>query len=350
LGGNTGNTAFIHAILKEIDRIRHVSEVPQGYGDINVLGCANQINPNIAKSADDAVFDRTEAPFVAIGLGAQAPSTDALLEIPTGTREFVRRIQDSAPGDSPNISVRGHYTYQVLRNAGLHERAVPLGCPSLFIHPNPKLGVILERKLRSPIEIIATAPGNITRVARRNTTLERSLAEIADRHGGGYVLQHPKEILSMLRDNFRFSESDLVERVRATIRPNLGTDEFRRWFRVNARLFTSAVAWMEYLRSVDLVVGTRIHGCMLAIQAGTPALCVALDSRQTELCEIMRIPSIPADQVLAGVDVEAVLDRLAEHDWSEFDDNRLSLAERYRRFLAGNGLQPSKHLLALQRA
>jgi hypothetical protein len=344
LGGNTGNVAFIHAILGQIAKIKHVSEVRRGYGDINVLGCSNQINRNINKSADDAVFDHTDAPFVAIGLGAQAPSTDEILEIPEGTIGFIRRIQDSAPGDEPNISVRGHYTYQVLQQAGLHERAVALGCPSLFTHPNPKLGLLISRTLQKSTERIAVAPGNIFNGSKTGAVLERSLATLASIGGGGYVVQHPKELMALVRDGFNAVDEQSVERIRAYVRPDLDGDEFRRWFRNNARMFTSAVSWMEYLRSVDLVVGTRIHGCMLAIQAARPALCIALDSRQTELCEIMHIPSISAADCREGIDRERVVEVLATHDWLAFDENRRALAAKYRSFLHGNRL-PTTRLL-----
>lgn len=344
LGANSGNVAFIHAIQKEIHGIRHISEVHKGYGDINVLGCANQINPNIIKSENDGVFHDTDAPFVAIGLGAQAPDTSRVLEIPDGTVGYIKRIQDSAPGDSPNMTVRGEYTYRVLEKAGLHERAIPLGCPSLFIHPNAKLGVLLSRRVKRWPVRIATAPGNVMKVPSKHQRLEASLAEIADQYGGGYILQHPKELMSMLRDDFRKSEEADVERLRRNIQPSLNTDEFKRWFRVNARLFTSAVAWMEYLRGVDLVIGTRIHGCMLAIQVGTPAVCIAHDSRQEELCAIMQIPNIPAAEVLDGVSVEQVFDRLRKHDWAGFDVNRMMLANKYRKFLENNGLRPSRHM------
>lgn len=347
LGANSGNAAFIFAITRTIAGIRHISEVKPGYGDVNILGSSNQINPNIQKSADDAVFQGTDAPFVAIGLGAQAPSVDEIMDMPEGAKAYVKRIQDSSPGDAPNIAVRGSYTYAVLKKAGLHEKAVPLGCPSLFIHPNPKLGVLISRKLEAAPEHWATCAGNIAKPARKHATLEASLARLAEEGGGGYVLQHPVELMHLVRDGFDGTDPELVERVRAAARPDLDAAAFRRWFRREARLFTAAVPWMEHYRSLDLVTGTRIHGCMLALAAGTPAVVIALDSRQTELCEIMHVPSIPAEELADGFTIEPVVERLRSHDWERFDANRAMLAEKYASFLEANQLTPTKLLLNL---
>jgi hypothetical protein len=164
---------------------------------------------------------------------------------------------------------------------------------------------------------------------------------MADRYGGGYIVQHPKELMEMVRDGFHAVDEETVNRVRSTIRPDLSAEGFRVWFRTHARMFGSAVSWMEYLRGVDLVVGTRIHGCILALQAGTPAVCIAVDSRQTEMCEVMRIPSIPAAAVAGGVALDDALEVLNAWDWDAFDANRTDLAGRYSHFLADNGLQQS---------
>ncbi|MCR9260208.1 MAG: polysaccharide pyruvyl transferase family protein [Pseudomonadaceae bacterium] len=344
LGANSGNVAFIHAILGQIQGIKHSSQVDKGYGDVNVLGSSNQINLNIKKSASDAVFQDTNAPFVAIGLGAQAPNFETMLDLPDGTRGYIERIQNSAPTDSPNISLRGHYTYKVLKHAGLHERCVVLGCPSHFIHPHPKLGVLIQRKLNAGIERVAVAPGNAFKLAKKQTTLERSLANLATVGGGGYIIQHPIELMSLVRDGFVKSNREIADRVHANILPEIGANEFRKWFRNNARLFTSAASWMEYLRGVDVVVGTRIHGCMLALQTGTPAVCITLDSRQKELCELMEIPQIPSEKVKDGVPMELIEHTLQSHEWGKFDLNRLSLAQSYREFLVNNGLEPTKTL------
>ncbi|MNN13899.1 Polysaccharide pyruvyl transferase [compost metagenome] len=94
---------------------------------------------------------------------------------------------------------------------------------------------------------------------------------------------------------------------------------------------------MEYLRRFDFVVGARIHGVMLAIQAGVPGLCIAHDSRIRELCEKCKIPFVMADDVKNGITI-ADLPHLVEFDGKAFDQNRELIAEQYRTFFQNNGL------------
>lgn len=346
VGGNTGNMAFLFAIRHQIVGVRHISEMGEKSWDVNVLGCSNQINKNVKKSADDALFAGTDAPFVAIGLGAQAPDVNHDFKMPEGTQEWVAKIQSLAPGDGPNISVRGEYTLKVLRENGLGDRAVALGCPSLYINPARALGAKIRRKLQKnvPCVKVATAPGNIVKMTLEMSDIERSLAAIATDYGGGYICQHPPELFDFARGAMADVSEDTIRSVRDNVRPHLSLDDCATWFRRASRIFVNIPSWLEHLRSVDLVIGTRIHGTMLALQAGTPAVCVTIDSRQVELCEIMNIPSIPRADVERGVSVEHALDVLHAFDWLAFDENRQSLCRRYTSFLESNGLQPSSQL------
>jgi hypothetical protein len=94
---------------------------------------------------------------------------------------------------------------------------------------------------------------------------------------------------------------------------------------------------MEYLRGFDFVIGARIHGVMLGLQAGVPSLCIAHDSRTRELCETMKVPFVMARDVSGGVSRED-LGRLFVFDADEFDQNRAKLAAGFQTFLEANGL------------
>lgn len=96
---------------------------------------------------------------------------------------------------------------------------------------------------------------------------------------------------------------------------------------------------MEFLRRFDFVVGTRIHGTVLGLQSGVPALCIATDSRTLELCQTMRVPYIAAKDCVERLKLED-LSRLFsdQFDAAEFDANRHALAKAYCAFLEGNGL------------
>jgi polysaccharide pyruvyl transferase WcaK-like protein len=56
------------------------------------------------------------------------------------------------------------------------------------------------------------------------------------------------------------------------------------------RFFLDPTTWFEHLAQYDFSFGTRIHGNIAALLAGTPALLLAHDSRTLELAEYHEIP------------------------------------------------------------
>lgn len=104
---------------------------------------------------------------------------------------------------------------------------------------------------------------------------------------------------------------------------------------------------MAHLREFDFAIGTRIHGVMLALQAGVPALCTAHDSRTLELCRLMMVPHVIASEVPRRLTPDALRDMFV-FDATRFDDNRRFLCRVYVDFLRRNGLLPSRWLVDLQ--
>lgn len=125
--------------------------------------------------------------------------------------------------------------------------------------------------------------------------------------------------------------------------PSMDLVEFTRWSERHCNVFFDIPSWMEHYRRFDLVIGPRIHGVMLALQAGVPGVCIAHDSRTLELCETMMVPYVLASDVAAGITREQLPD-LFKFDAAAFDENRQVLAARYFEFLTSNGLKPVEWL------
>jgi hypothetical protein len=105
---------------------------------------------------------------------------------------------------------------------------------------------------------------------------------------------------------------------------------------------------MDALRSCDFAVGARIHGVMLAIQAGVPGGVIAHDSRTLELSQTMAIPVRPAKEIPANLGL-ADLYRLFEWNVSAFAAARERLRSVYLDLLRGCGVEPNPQLGAAQR-
>lgn len=103
---------------------------------------------------------------------------------------------------------------------------------------------------------------------------------------------------------------------------------------------------MDFYWQFDFVVGPRIHGIMLALQAGVPALCIAIDSRTKELCETMKVPYVMAADIRSGLTRRDLL-KYFHFDPDEFDANRKMLAQRFVHFMESNKIKPDASLYGI---
>jgi hypothetical protein len=93
--------------------------------------------------------------------------------------------------------------------------------------------------------------------------------------------------------------------------------------------------WVDYLRDFQFVFGTRIHGTVASILAGTPALLLAHDSRTLELADYHHIPYRRIDQVTADTDANELY---GDVDYTEFHAHTPDTFARFAAFLEKNGL------------
>lgn len=348
-GHNTGNLAFHYAIDRHLGgglaSAGWASEATaiDAAGVHAVLPCANQLGSHTDYGPLGRKFAALKVPITAIGLGAQSGSYDQLPTVSKGTLEWVRAIADHAVGAAPNISVRGPFSLRVLESFGLGDRAVVLGCPTLFIHPDPWLGQRIAARSGPPGRIaVAAGHQRWTHLAR----LEASLAQLVTDTDGSYVGQSAIEMLKLTRGEFVTLDEQVRSECRDYIRPQSTLAEFARWSEVHGQAFFDIEAWLEHYRRFDFVLGTRIHGVILALQSGVPGLCIVHDTRMRELCETMLVPFVTADQVRDGIKRED-LAALYHFDAAAFDRRRQELAGRYVGFLRGNGLAPAVWLQAI---
>jgi hypothetical protein len=79
------------------------------------------------------------------------------------------------------------------------------------------------------------------------------------------------------------------------------------------RFFLDPQTWFEHLAQYDFSFGSRIHGNIAALLAGTPALLLAHDARTLELAEYHEIPYRTITSIEDGADAIGLY---AECDWN----------------------------------
>lgn len=345
MGSNTGNMAFLHALILTIDGLKHITKRSFQEADIKVWGCSNFINPKSPRKVTNSPIYTDGKPIVLVGLGAQAPDLQHDLIIDEDTLTWLSTLANMSMSDKPNITLRGDYTYNLLKKYNLHTKCIVLGCPSLFINPDNKLGSqIIKPRLNKDFKTIGVAPGNIGHLNDKFIDIERYMVKLVDENCGSYICQSNINIFSIMFDNYENIDKSFLTKLKKDIKPELKDDEMYCWLRKHGKVFDNIPSWLNHLRSLDLVVSTRIHGAQLALQAGTPAICIALDSRQIELCRIMHIPYIEWSKFDSNQDLEYIIDFLRSFDWDAYDNNRRRLAFEFRRFLNNNSLSSTDHL------
>jgi hypothetical protein len=352
-GGNTGNFAYVQALWNHLSP--HVEIFPWHASpekiretcDVAVIACANQLGPHTDLEHPAQTLEKIRLPVLAVGLGAQAPTTNAKVELSAGTKRWLDVVAAYAPAKTPNIGVRGEFSRQQVERHGVASSAVVVGCPSNFINPDPCLGAALGQKFRNlRLDRIAVPAG--LHLWPHLKAVEQSLAELVEVTSGLYVAQSEIDMIRLSRGEWSKMGAKTATALREYIRPRLSDEEFRKWCKRYATCFPDANSWMESMRNFDFVVGARFHGVMLAIQAGTPGGVIAHDSRTLEMCETMQIPVRRFEDLPESLDLGAI-SSLFTFDVAAYDRARSTLGRHYVEMLTAAGIEPSQGLRGLLR-
>ena len=242
------------------------------------------------------LIERLTIPVVVLGVGAQANlsyDTRRLKRMEPSVRAFVTAVLERGP----SIGVRGELTHDYLRGLGFRDVEV-IGCPSLFLN-----GASVHVEKRRPVL------DRESRVAINVSPYVASMGPVVAHH----VERYPD--LTYIAQDLDTLEMLLWGEVGADVDPadprpiHLGHPLFRD---DKVRFFTDPAPWLDFLATRDFSFGTRIHGNIAAIIAGTPAFVLAHDSRTLELARYFEIPHRPMPRNEPALDAA---DLYAEADY-----------------------------------
>ncbi|SBT37565.1 polysaccharide pyruvyl transferase family protein [Micromonospora auratinigra] len=315
LGDNAGNLVFGHAAHKLLAtssaRITPTEfragtydarEINERY-DVFVLPLANAFRRSYLDRLQSMtrMIEKLRIPVVVLGVGAQ---TDV-----HGDREYLRPIDDAVKAfcravldRSPSIGVRGEVTETYLRTLGF-SAVEQIGCPSMFLHGD---------SLRIEKGKAALEPQD--RIALTISPYVTSMAKIVSRHHERYP--NLRYLPQDLRTLGTLLYGDAAEhRGRRSAMPV--HDDHPLFVEDKVRMFVDPWTWMDYLSTVDFAFGTRIHGTITALLAGTPGYLFAHDSRTLELARYFGIPHRIMGDVPADVDAAELFE---EADYTSLND------------------------------
>ncbi|MFF3161540.1 polysaccharide pyruvyl transferase family protein [Streptomyces sp. NPDC003273] len=338
---NSGNLIFqdaAHKILETPDtevfsnggrtEVAAAARINAEY-DAFVVPLANAFRPSfeVALQRLTRLISKLRIPVVVLGVGAQTGvGYDAarLKRIEPTVRDFCSAVLER----SASIGVRGEFTEQYLRDMGFKDIEV-IGCPSLFMHGR-------ELDVRKRTDGL-TAESRIAINGSHSAVGKQGLGRVISRTHERYP--NLRFIGQNLSDARQLHWRDLSDPVasRVTAMPTHPDHPMYREDKV--RVYVDPITWIDELRPFDFSFGSRIHGNIAALLAGTPATVLCGDSRTLELCRYFEIPHQLLEKV--GKDLEATDPaRLYEQaDFSGLVGNHAERFDRFTAFLDKNGLQ-----------
>ncbi|MFG2552785.1 polysaccharide pyruvyl transferase family protein [Streptomyces sp. NPDC048581] len=334
---NSGNLIFSDATHKILET-PHTEVVSNGIrtdvsaaGRINeeydafVVPLANAFRPSFEGQLKrlTRLIGKLRIPVVVVGVGAQAGlgyNAARLKGIEPAVREFVSAVLDR----SASIGVRGEFTEKYLKDLGFRDVEV-IGCPSLFLY-----GKELTVTKREP------ALGAGSRIAvngSHSAVKSQGLDRVIDRAHARYP--HLRFIGQNISDARQLHWRDLSDpNGQVTAMPTHPEHPMYREDKV--RVYVDPVTWIDDLRGFDFSFGSRIHGNIAALLAGTPATVLCGDSRTLELCRYFDIPHRRIDKLPEDLDPASLYE---EADFGALMSGHHERFERFTAFLDRNGLE-----------
>ncbi len=339
VGQNTGNLLFTNAVWRQIagdkERIGFTFD-PERVNerfDAVIIPAANWVNPGVDFAHIADLLEKLTIPIVVIGLGAQSPDHQLAIDLPEGTLRFLKAVFDRAE----SVSVRGAFTHDVLKKLGFHNVRVT-GCPSLYcdfrsFEPPKTREFELDRCLLNATRFSAGhAP------FARDRSVNRSIFRFAYERGLDILYQSEKEELALL---FGFPEPELFDDRTKSLMTQIyaaeSWDAVAAYVQKHGRAFLDVNAWSDAMTDYRFVCGTRLHGTIMALNSGVPAMLLWHDSRTREMAEFAKIPSMDATRLdISEGGLRAAYEGL---DLDHYYRRRREAHSVYNSFLEANRLE-----------
>lgn len=304
IGTNVGNFLYVYGILRNITQMdttitpnyyksgytdEEIDKINQTQ-DIFIIPLADAFRDNFVGSLKSMtkLVKKLTIPCVIIGVGLRAPF-DPDFSTPYSFDEAVKEFVSAVLDKSAMVGVRGEITAAYLSHLGFREGRdhMAIGCPSMYT-VGPKLTIRdanITKGSRVCINSSVTTPDNV------HEFLERVTREFDDWH---FVPQ----VLSELRLLYTGSPYKIKCN---PLYPCRITDTTYREGR--SEFFLNLPTWFEYMAKADLSVGSRLHGNIAAILAGTPSILIPKDARVRELSEYHDITRVNAADITPDTDI-----------------------------------------------
>jgi hypothetical protein len=311
IGGNIGNSYITYSIIKilygkyqRIDDIKNlwfykpnqhdIDRINNEYSKVililqdNIRIFDSYYNHNIYENLGD-FFKKIKIPIIVFSLGSNCFDgnyKNLHLNINQDLIKILRIISEK----TVSFGVRGDTTKEVMENLGIYNVEV-VGCPTYFENGKSRI-IKKEAKLNVSLKVLSggyfeSKGHDINYILQDESLFIKNIFFLKER---------------ILNDDLNFF--DLNNRVHKVLYEML----------LNNKLFffNNMDKWRNFDKNFDFYIGSRVHGAIMAINSGLPAIVTNGDSRAKEMCNLFGIDcyGVSADEDLLklynSIDVERI--------------------------------------------
>jgi hypothetical protein len=297
-GGNTGNQIIAYGLLRALkyeevswDHSIGPARVNSEF-DIIVIAAANFLHTGFDFGGMASFIEATQLPCVMVGVGAQSNTYSPDIDIKPGTQRLMQVVAER----SKLIGARGPFTLEVLSRMGIHNVQVT-GCPSHYMGARPELRVRKPPLGANPRLLFNSSRDVVSHAFDRdrmiNVVCGLLAAAVESQSDFAPQSELPEIQIGDGPDQPTFEAAFQTMLAHFPFYRRVApVDQLSAWFRQHVRVYWDVAEWFDNVKKYDFVFGNRFHGNMIAIQAGVPACVICHDTRTTEMCEFLGIPSI----------------------------------------------------------
>lgn len=254
-----------------------------------------------------SMFKKINKPLIVVGIGANAFSgfdKNLHKKLKPIVVKFLKYLSERCV----QIGVRGYYTQEVLSNLGINN-AAPIGCPSFY-----EMG--LNRYVNKK---------NID----ANYYCENENPILIS---GGFANKYLLNSYQICQD---FQETNIIKAIAFNDFNSPFTNyQLDKIFDHKYRAFSSIKDWQNFVSKFKLTIGHRVHGAIISVNAGVPAICLNSDARAAEMCALLHIPV--HKNVKYDTDILKIYETI---DVDAMNNSYPALYQQYVELLRKNGIE-----------
>ncbi|MDN6166884.1 MAG: polysaccharide pyruvyl transferase family protein [Staphylococcus equorum] len=343
IGNNVGNLMYAYSVFRNLttenvelyaDYYRadpaDADMINKTY-DYYVIPLANAIRPSFIPTMKryTALIKKLNIPVFVIGMGMAFPyEPNVKQERPfdDDVKQFVSAVLEK----SNILGLRGQITSDYLSYLGFKEGTdhMVIGCPSMYTFGD-------NIKIRD-IELDDSSSISMNMTPTADSKVLKFLSSLAGQYKNLEFTPQDLDEMILTYSGTPFLGAAINSKIDNY--PNSLNSELYKNNQV--KFFLSAPSWIKHMGTIDLSIGTRLHGNVAPILAGTPSIAIPIDARMRELTEYHNFPRVPENEIYEGMRLEDLLERVDIHS---VEKNQKSNYDNFINFLDKNGIENVYH-------